>query len=213
MATRWRAAYATGVALLDRQHEEIFERADGLLGAMTENRGEVELRALVGFLTSYVHGHLRDEEALMAGSRYPNLAIHIAQHTAFEDQLVRLEGQLAREGVNNALLVETATFVSAWLRGHIATSDQVFARFLARSEIASPAQPARAAPETARPPAETPTERRPEPARPPEVTPAPKRSEPARPPEASPDALPVRLVAPGFEEVELPPLPPDALRN
>lgn len=207
MATRWKAEYATGVALIDRQHEEIFGRADRLLAAMTDDSGEAELRTLFGFLTGYVHGHLRDEEALMAGSRYPNLALHVSQHTTFEDQLARLEARLAREGVTNALVVETATFVSSWLRGHIATSDQVFARYLERTEHLAPTVAPTTAPTTPKPAAVSPT---------PPTTTKPASVSPTPPPAGAaprPDEPPVLLVAPGFEELELPPLPPGALRN
>ncbi len=92
----------------------------------------------------------------MAATRYPNLKLHMSQHATFEEQIARLEARLAREGVNNALIVETSTMVSSWLRLHIASTDQVFGRFLAHRESHAPA--AEQAPASASPPVAEPDE-------------------------------------------------------
>ena len=53
----WSARLATGVPVIDAQHELLFQRADALLAAMKERRSSPEVLALLDFLEGYVSEH------------------------------------------------------------------------------------------------------------------------------------------------------------
>ena len=50
MAIEWTKDLETGVALIDEQHKELFDRVNKLLAASSQGRGKEEVGSLLGFL-------------------------------------------------------------------------------------------------------------------------------------------------------------------
>jgi hemerythrin len=80
VAYRWTQDLAVGVDQIDRQHQELFARTNGLLSAMAQGKGREEVGKTVSFLESYVGTHFRDEEKLMASHSVPNPEVHKGLH-------------------------------------------------------------------------------------------------------------------------------------
>ena len=62
----WNQSLATGIAEIDEQHKELFNRTNRLLSGMEENRDADQLRELFLFLDQYVVRHFGDEERYIA---------------------------------------------------------------------------------------------------------------------------------------------------
>ncbi len=126
MPLSWREEYAVGIQRIDDQHREIFARIGNLFHGLQQGQGSEELRRTFAFLEEYTQTHFRDEEELMAASRYVLLPQHRAEHQALIRQLA-----VWRAGVDQAdlrLILQAATMLGEWLRRHIAGSDQALAR-------------------------------------------------------------------------------------
>jgi hemerythrin len=129
MARTWTPKLAIGVPAIDRQHQELFRRADDLLGALS--RGDVveELVKLIDFLGQYVHVHFKAEEALMAGRGYPELSRHQLLHQQFTREFDALRVQLTK-GASSRLGIQLNQMMGGWLVNHIGTEDAKIAAFL-----------------------------------------------------------------------------------
>jgi hemerythrin-like metal-binding protein len=129
MPRTWTPKLAIGVPAIDQQHQELFRRADDLLGALS--RGDVldELVRLVDFLGQYVATHFKAEEKLMASRGYPELTRHQLLHQQFVREFGQLRGEVAK-GANSRLGLQLNSMVSGWLVNHVGTEDAKIAAFL-----------------------------------------------------------------------------------
>ena len=123
MTIRWRAALAVGHPEIDRQHEELFARAQVLVEALARaDRAEVGRQ--LDFLGSYVLDHFTAEEQLMSASGYPGRGVHKAEHDRFVRDYRALRSLVARHGPVPALEVKARTWLGDWLERHVSGSDQ-----------------------------------------------------------------------------------------
>ena len=76
----WPPSYASGNAMIDREHQSLFDVANNLLDAILSKRPTDEVRLIVDQLINDVTQHFIDEEAALAAAGYPLLAEHAAMH-------------------------------------------------------------------------------------------------------------------------------------
>lgn len=76
----WHAAYQSGHALIDRQHQDLFDAANNLLAAMLSSRPADEVADLIEVLLRDLVGHFADEEGVIAAAGFPGAAAHAAIH-------------------------------------------------------------------------------------------------------------------------------------
>lgn len=130
MTIRWRAALAVGHPELDRQHRELFARAQRLVDALARgDRAEVERQ--LEFLGGYVLEHFTAEEQVMSASGYPGRGVHKAEHDRFVRDYRALRALVARHGPVPALAVKARTWLGDWLDRHVSGSDQRLGTHLA----------------------------------------------------------------------------------
>lgn len=123
---RWDPSLAVGDAMIDAQHQELFERYEALLEAMaTGDRGEIA--ALYDFLGAYALEHFAAEERLMAERDFPGRAVHKASHDRFVRDYQALRGLFEAHGATAAVSVKTKVWLSDWLRKHIGGADRQMA--------------------------------------------------------------------------------------
>ena len=130
MNMQWTMDLATGVAEIDNQHKEIFNRFDRLFDACSEGKGKEEVLRLLLFLQEYVKEHFSAEERLQLRSAYPEYAEHKAQHAGFNAEVERLAREFAAEGATLPLVIKTNKTLSSWLLQHISRTDMAFAEYL-----------------------------------------------------------------------------------
>jgi hemerythrin-like metal-binding protein len=87
----WRAAYASGNALMDAQHRELFRLANEALCLVTGGANGAEVTRLLWAVKNACEEHFADEEALLANVHYPEIGRHARLHA---DLLRRIEALL-----------------------------------------------------------------------------------------------------------------------
>jgi len=130
MAILWTDDLATGVMVIDQQHQELFKRINALLEACSEGKGKIEVANVIDFLEGYVITHFAAEERYMIKNGYPAYIAHKAQHTEFMDNFSKLKTSFKEEGPGVHIVVTTNRIVVEWLRTHIRKLDKALAEFL-----------------------------------------------------------------------------------
>jgi hemerythrin-like metal-binding protein len=123
-ALAWSPEYATGVAVVDAQHQELFARVAALHSAMMSGAGRSKVIELVGFLADYTVNHFAEEEALMTRARYADLDQHRGLHKTLLGQVGDLRAKLDRGETLKTL--EVTEFLGGWLRHHILKVDHAY---------------------------------------------------------------------------------------
>ena len=131
-ANGWTPALALGHAEIDAQHQELFRRAGRLLDAMAAGDRAV-VSELFDFLGAYVLEHFAAEERLMVASRFPGYNVHRAAHERFVRDYQSLRKLHEQSGASAAVAIKARTWLTEWLKTHIAGTDQLLARHLAQN--------------------------------------------------------------------------------
>jgi len=117
----WNSKYSVGVEAMDKQHTMLFTMINDLHAAMSKGHAQSITGALIGKLARYVHEHFSAEEAMMASTRFPDLAKHRALHRDLTEKVDEFAARYARgEG---GLNVQLLNFLRDWLTNHIQTVD------------------------------------------------------------------------------------------
>ncbi len=125
---QWSPALAVGVPEIDAQHQELFRRAERLIGALRAgDRGEVE--PLVRYLTSYAVEHFAAEERYMREIGYPGLEGHRAAHDTFREDFAELVADYEKKGPTPLVALNMHNWLSDWLRRHVGGLDVEIGRF------------------------------------------------------------------------------------
>lgn len=134
----WKDDYATGHALVDKDHKEIFNLvADVLESSMKGSKEKNE--TAINFLAQYVVEHFGREEELMKESDYPNTDAHTKEHREFMEVAVKLKedfddggyafGELEMHPDTMHLSKVINDIVVGWLLIHVMGSDKEMASF------------------------------------------------------------------------------------
>jgi len=126
----WQEDLATGIESIDNQHKEIFARFTLFSEACSEGFAGDELLNLVEFLAEYTVEHFRDEEKIMAGAEYPQLAEQEKAHAAFLDDFGLLRQLVEENGPSLENILNEKRSMIRWLINHICHMDRKFADFI-----------------------------------------------------------------------------------
>jgi hemerythrin len=124
----WSPQYLIHDTEIDRQHQVLFEIANGLYEAMLLGRGKeifAEVLAKVRTLWSAHHAY---EERLMKDTHYPEYREHIRQHEELGHSICFFSERSACG--ENTMTIELALFISTTVRQHIMTTDRRLAEYL-----------------------------------------------------------------------------------
>jgi diguanylate cyclase len=120
----WEDTYASGHALIDAQHQRLFQLASTLMSVVTENRPLAEVSLRLETLLAHTAQHFHDEEALLRQAHYPNLKAHAEAHASLLNQAGRLQAEVQAGRLDFGRLV---TFLALDLvKGHILTEDRTY---------------------------------------------------------------------------------------
>ncbi|MEO8410007.1 MAG: bacteriohemerythrin [Propionivibrio sp.] len=106
----WQRSYRCGEESIDREHHELFDRANTLMhAAMAGEWGEQQVQVALDELVDSVVRHFANEESILARHGYTGLDDHAAAHRA----LVEHAEQLRRQAANGEVsLGELVTYLS-----------------------------------------------------------------------------------------------------
>ena len=128
----WEDSYTSGHALIDAQHQRLFQLASALMSVLTESRPLAEVSLRLETLLAHTAQHFHDEEALLREASYPDLVEHAALHAALLKKARRIQTAVQAGQLDFGQLV---TYLALDLvKGHILTEDHnYFAHLVAHS--------------------------------------------------------------------------------
>lgn len=130
MAIKWNETLAVGVAEIDNQHKELFERMNQLLEACNQGKGKLAVSDMITFLEDYVLEHFAAEEKLQRTSGYPDYAAHKAMHVDYLKSVATLKQQLEQHGPTLPFVISVNKTVVDWLTNHISKVDKGLGLYL-----------------------------------------------------------------------------------
>ncbi|MDR1531690.1 MAG: bacteriohemerythrin [Clostridiales bacterium] len=130
MAYNWNNSWATGNALIDSQHKQLFEAINALLDACSKGLASEQLDKTLNFLSSYTIKHFSDEERLQTQYGYPDFANHKKLHDNFKKFVSELAAEIKAEGPTVPLVAKVNFGVGDWLVQHIYTQDKKVAEHI-----------------------------------------------------------------------------------
>jgi hemerythrin-like metal-binding protein len=83
----------SGNAVMDTQHQGLFDRAGDLRAAILSGRSVNEVGAIIDTMIRDVVEHFQDEEAILAAADYPATAKHVTLHRELADNAATLVGR------------------------------------------------------------------------------------------------------------------------
>lgn len=125
----WNDNLLTGVASIDNQHREIFDRIEKTLAAGMRGQGKNEIEETLNFLGDYVMTHFGDEERLQRESGYTDAAKHKFQHDVFISNFKKLYKDYDEHGATLNITLQVNKVIVDWLVQHINTHDLAFAKY------------------------------------------------------------------------------------
>ncbi len=131
---QWTRDLAVGVADIDFQHKELFDKLNGLVEAMRAGNATEEVPRLLAFLGTYVQTHFATEERYMVAMSYPSTNAHRLQHQGFLRELGAVQEQFQRRGAAADLVLAVHRKVSDWLVNHICKTDKLLGAFLVKAK-------------------------------------------------------------------------------
>jgi hemerythrin len=132
MFREWSDDYLTGIAEIDRQHQEFFAAAHRLYDQILNCEGEHGVEEAVAFLRDYAARHFQTEEAVMRKHQYPGLEEHRKLHEAFFESLELLVDELRVLGASQHLADRALEVAQDWLIDHIADEDTQYVMHVRR---------------------------------------------------------------------------------
>lgn len=122
MKFQWQQQYAIGDALIDQEHQHLFDLANQITGDLSRD----ELIHRIILLYRHTREHFSNEEKLMRKHAYPDYERHVADHDHMLATLVAQSDELNKGNVTDA---QVMTFMENWT-AHILCGDRQFRDYL-----------------------------------------------------------------------------------
>ena len=120
----WEEKYATGVAELDKQHQQLFQYTNNLEEIIRDNAlSKQTIERLLHFLEQYVKVHFNHEETCMFKHQCPIANKNKEAHQKFIEHYIKTEERVKTEGATDAILIDLHHFLETWLVEHICKID------------------------------------------------------------------------------------------
>jgi diguanylate cyclase (GGDEF)-like protein/hemerythrin-like metal-binding protein len=118
----WEEAYASGNALIDKQHQLLFRLVSALMSVLTEDRPLSEVSLRLETLLAHTAQHFHDEETLLRQAQYLDLGEHAAIHANLLAKARALQAEVQSGHLDFGKLV---SFLAMDLvKGHLLTEDR-----------------------------------------------------------------------------------------
>jgi len=126
----WDDSFLTGNALVDMQHQRVFERLSDLVGLCEDGCDAVKLENTIRFLVNQTVRHLADEEALMVEYDYPDLDNHKQMHEDYRATVIELAQRFEDDSSSKELSQDVNKTIVRWLATHIRHEDKKICEFV-----------------------------------------------------------------------------------
>jgi len=130
---QWKAEYATGIEVIDTQHQRLFEAINRMEDAFKAGTQEDEAKESLAFLAHYAKEHFDTEEAFMRELAYPMLSFHQEEHAALVAKIQVLQRKVDEDLTLPAHMADfaahMANFAADWIAHHINEADMGYVQF------------------------------------------------------------------------------------
>lgn len=125
---RWTEAYRVNIAVLDQQHQKLFETVNELDEALRTGAGNAAVERVLDKLVEFTLEHFAVEERLLQQHGFPGLPTHRTQHEMFRQRIAAYleDHRAAKPGTAVSLLF----FMQGWLTQHVLKTDKQYSAFL-----------------------------------------------------------------------------------
>lgn len=131
---RWKAAFNTGHAALDQEHQDLFDLANKLIDTVALRRQQpLVFEAAYDALLAHTRAHFAHEEVILRGLGFVNATRHALQHQMLLTRAVVLRQQL-QDGPDEAAAEGKLIkfLVSELVASHMLKTDREFSTLLAK---------------------------------------------------------------------------------
>lgn len=122
----WSEKFATGITVIDAQHQRIIEYLNRL-DALDRERDKASMREILFNLVDYTLSHFTFEESLMDEAGYPEALSHRQSHNRFR---IRIREYQQRYEAGEAICGELIDLLNGWLFDHIAEDDNSYVPYV-----------------------------------------------------------------------------------
>lgn len=125
----WNENFATGIALIDQQHQQLVHLINKLATHLSRGSGELRLSEVFGELVAYADYHFKTEEQIWQPSFAddPWYAAHKRAHDAFLPKAQEIQARL-QDASYDRVLEQVLKFLVNWLVHHILDNDRRMAK-------------------------------------------------------------------------------------
>ena len=137
MKVEWQEYLSVGVAEIDYQHKQLFNKYSAFFAACNDESRDEEVIRLFYFLETYVATHFADEESLMQRVDFPDYQKHRQQHLMLAGKVTGLRERLVKEGPTPDFVCSAGLLMTGWLIEHISIFDRALAQFVKEHQKAT----------------------------------------------------------------------------
>jgi len=130
MSFVWSPELATGNAIIDSQHKQLFEAASALFSACQIGKERQEVERTMEVLAQYTIQHFADEEALQQKCGYPHYPAHKQLHDDFKITVQALAQKMSRQDLTADFISEVYITIGEWLLSHFKGEDLKMAKYI-----------------------------------------------------------------------------------
>ena len=122
----WNNAFATGINIIDQQHQRIIHYINEL-DAAGKSASPQQLREILLNLMDYTLSHFTFEEALMDEAGFPAAHLHSQTHDRFREKIYEYQQRLENQ---EDIQLELSKMLNTWLIAHIADDDTSYVPYI-----------------------------------------------------------------------------------
>jgi hemerythrin len=122
---QWDPSYSVGNALLDRQHQKLLALSNELEDCVVAARQMAFFRfhGILHELAQYAREHFRTEEQMLRRCAWSDLAGHMRDHEAFEQQIADWSFAATMGTLN---ILDVQRYIAQWWKHHILDADMQY---------------------------------------------------------------------------------------
>lgn len=128
----WDDNLKTGIAIIDEQHQLLFETINKL-NKFKETKDN--FHEVLFDLQAYVSVHFNTEETYMKCLNYPDYSNHKACHDKFVDDCTRILNKNETVNAFAGIAEELVVFVEDWIQNHYTNEDVKMASYISNNHL------------------------------------------------------------------------------
>ncbi|MCK9284886.1 MAG: bacteriohemerythrin [Rhodocyclaceae bacterium] len=124
----WKSEYSVGIALIDRQHQEILNYINQLTASLNARDRWTVTHHLLTQIEDFMRTHFAVEEALLEIVGYPAEEAHVASHGKMKAHMAELERRSIKEDITEELIA----YLCQWFIQHVLHDDMDYGRYVSK---------------------------------------------------------------------------------